>query len=304
MSFGLLGAAPNFQKAIDIILKPVLGKYASVYMDDVIISSPSFVHHVEHLREVFRLLQEAGLTLNKYKCNFGCEKLKYLGLVISKDGITTDKSKVKAIIEMKPPKNAKEAAKFLGMTQWYQEIIKGYADLCEPLYQLNKKYRKFIWLEETQVAFESIQCAIMEAPVLKLPDFNVPFKLFTDATSIGLGAVHTQDQRPITYSSRTLNNLKRNYTVTERECLVVIWALNFRTYFGLLSVKVIMDHAALTKLTNDKNLSSRMIRWALKLAKLNVGWEHRPGVQNVVTNVLSTYPVESIVSENIACGSD
>ncbi|GFV31906.1 retrovirus-related Pol polyprotein from transposon 297 [Trichonephila clavipes] len=73
MPFGLSGVAPNFQKAIDIILKPVIGKFVNVYMDDVIISSPSFTQHVEHLKEVFRLLHEVGLTLNKDKCKFGCE---------------------------------------------------------------------------------------------------------------------------------------------------------------------------------------------------------------------------------------
>ncbi|GFX08759.1 retrovirus-related Pol polyprotein from transposon 297 [Trichonephila clavipes] len=77
MPFGLSGAAPNFQKAIDIILKPVIGKFVNVYMDDVIISSPSFTHHIEHPREVFRLLQDAGLTLNRDKCKFGCDELKY-----------------------------------------------------------------------------------------------------------------------------------------------------------------------------------------------------------------------------------
>ncbi|GFY34516.1 retrovirus-related Pol polyprotein from transposon opus [Trichonephila clavipes] len=129
----LSGAAPNFQKAIDIILRPVLGKYISVYMGDVNISSPSFARHVELLREVFKLLQEAGLTLDKNKCNFGCEKLKYLGLVISKDGITTDESKVKVIIEMKPPKNSREVSKFLGMTKWYHKFIKLRRSLLAPL---------------------------------------------------------------------------------------------------------------------------------------------------------------------------
>ncbi|GFU54874.1 retrovirus-related Pol polyprotein from transposon gypsy [Trichonephila clavipes] len=102
MPFGLPGATPNFQKAIDLILKPVIGKFVSVYMDDVIISSPSFTHHVEHLREVFRLLQDAGLTLNKEKCKFGCVELKYLGFIISKEGIKTDETKVQAIIEITP----------------------------------------------------------------------------------------------------------------------------------------------------------------------------------------------------------
>ncbi|GFX69626.1 retrovirus-related Pol polyprotein from transposon 17.6 [Trichonephila clavipes] len=72
MPFGLSGAAPNFQKAIDIILKPVIGKFVNVYMDDVIISSPSFTQHVKHLKEVFRSLHEAGLTLNNDKCKFVC----------------------------------------------------------------------------------------------------------------------------------------------------------------------------------------------------------------------------------------
>ncbi|GFX81310.1 hypothetical protein TNCV_2512991 [Trichonephila clavipes] len=79
MPFGLLGAAPNFQKAIDIILKSVIVKFVNAYMDDVIIrSSQSFTQHIEHLREIFRLLQEAGFTLNKDKCKFGCDELKYI----------------------------------------------------------------------------------------------------------------------------------------------------------------------------------------------------------------------------------
>ncbi|GFX06136.1 retrovirus-related Pol polyprotein from transposon gypsy [Trichonephila clavipes] len=106
-AFWLSGAAPNFQKTIDLILKPVIGKLVSVYMDDIIISSPSFTHHVEHLREVFRLLPDAGLTLNKEKCKFGCDEFKYLDLIISKEGIKTDETKVRAIVEMKPPRNSK-----------------------------------------------------------------------------------------------------------------------------------------------------------------------------------------------------
>ncbi|GFT66987.1 retrovirus-related Pol polyprotein from transposon opus [Trichonephila clavipes] len=102
MPFGLSGAAPNFQKAIDIILKLVISKFVNVYMDDVIISSPSFTQHVKHLKKVFGLLHEAGLTLNKDKCKFGCEELKYLGLILNKEGIKIDETKVQAIVEMKP----------------------------------------------------------------------------------------------------------------------------------------------------------------------------------------------------------
>ncbi|GFW22025.1 retrovirus-related Pol polyprotein from transposon opus [Trichonephila clavipes] len=130
------------------------------------------------------------------------------------------------------------------------------------------------------------------------------FNLFTDASGVGIGAVLQQNQKPIAFASRTLNKAERNYTVTERECLAVIWALNkFKTYFGPLPVKVITDHAALTKLTNGKNLSSRMIRWALKLSEFNIEWEHRPGVQNVVADLLSRNPVDSIEGSQISCAA-
>ncbi|GFW16704.1 retrovirus-related Pol polyprotein from transposon 297 [Trichonephila clavipes] len=119
MPFGLSGAVANFQKAFDMLLKPVLGRFVMVYMDDVIIKSPSFHEHIDDLNQVFTLMRDAGLTLNKDKCHFARDKLKYLSLIISKEGIEIDKNKVKAITEMKPPKNNKEASKFLGMAGWY-----------------------------------------------------------------------------------------------------------------------------------------------------------------------------------------
>ncbi|GFX35629.1 retrovirus-related Pol polyprotein from transposon 297 [Trichonephila clavipes] len=185
-------------------------------MDDVIISSPSFTQHIEHLKEVFRLLHEAGLTL-KDKCKFGCDELKYLGLIINKEGIKTDETKVQAIVEMKPLRNSKEMSKFLGMSQWYAKFIKNSADICEPLYNLKRNLKRFIWSIEAQKAFDTVKAAITKAPVLKFPDFKKPFELFTIASSIGVGAVLNQEQRPVVFASRTLSAAERNYTVTERE---------------------------------------------------------------------------------------
>ncbi|GFX10531.1 retrovirus-related Pol polyprotein from transposon 297 [Trichonephila clavipes] len=221
MPFGLSRAAPNFQKAIDIILKPITGRFVIVYVDDVIITSPSFNEYIDHLNQVFTLLRDAGLTLNKDKCHFARDKLKYLGLIISKEGNETDNSK--------------------------------------------KKGTEFNWSTEAQDAFNEVKRALTEAPVLQLPNFQEQFNLFTDASGVRIGAVLNQNHRPIAFASRTLKKAERNYTVTERECLSVIWALNkFKIYFGSLPVKVITDHTALAKLTNGKNLSNRMIRWALK----------------------------------------
>ncbi|GFV84903.1 retrovirus-related Pol polyprotein from transposon 297 [Trichonephila clavipes] len=141
-------------------------------MEDVIISSPSFTYIGEHLREVFQLVQDAGLTLNKEKCKFGCDELKYLGLIISKEGIKTDEIKDRALVKMKPPRHSIEVSKFLGMSQWYAKFVKKYADLCDPLYNLKRKLKKFCWSIEAQKAFDAVKAVITKAPVLKLPDFK------------------------------------------------------------------------------------------------------------------------------------
>ncbi|GFW48685.1 transposon Tf2-8 polyprotein [Trichonephila clavipes] len=164
-----------------------------------------------------------------------------------------------------------------------------------------EKEAKFNWSTEAQDSFDKIKRALTDAAVLQLPNFTEKFNFFTDASGVGISAVLNQNHTPIAFASRTLKKAERNYTVTERECLKVIWALNkFKTYFGSLPVKVITDHAALTKLTNGKNLSSRMIRWALKLSEFNIEWEHRPGVQNVVAVVLSRNPVGNMDESQIS----
>ncbi|GFX38344.1 transposon Tf2-11 polyprotein [Trichonephila clavipes] len=140
---------------------------------------------------------------------------------------------------MKPPKNSKEVSKFLGMAGWYQKFIPKYADIWEPLHQLKKKGAKFNWSTEAQDSFDKIKRALTEAPVLQLPNFTEQFNLFTDASGVGIGAVLNQNHRPIAFASRTLNKAERNYTVTERKGLAVMWALNkLKTYFGSLPVNM------------------------------------------------------------------
>ncbi|GFY16313.1 retrovirus-related Pol polyprotein from transposon opus [Trichonephila clavipes] len=182
------------------------------------------------------------------------------------------------------------------ISQWYLCVSQNVFRLFRGGAKFPKGHRHYI--ETYFWAFHE------ETPILHLPNFKEQFNLLTDTSGVGIGAVLNQHHRPIAFASRTPNKAGRNYTVTEHECLEVIWALNkFKTYFGSLPVKVITDHAALTKLTNGENLSSRMIRWALKLSEFNIEWEHRPGVQNVVANVLSRNPVGNMDGSQSSCAA-
>ncbi|GFU76367.1 retrovirus-related Pol polyprotein from transposon opus [Trichonephila clavipes] len=153
------------------------------------------------------------------------------------------------------------------------------------------------------VEIDLTKTGLEESQKHELQDFFNSFKgllsdklglthVFYHEIDMAVGAVLNQEQRPVVYASHTPSSAERNYTVTERECLAVVYSLNkFRTHLSALPVKVITDHAALTRLTNGKNLSSRMIGWVLKLAEFNIEWEHRSGTQNVVADVLSRNPV-------------
>ena len=289
---------------METVLKPVLNEFAFVYLDDVIITSPSFHQHLEHLDKVFTLLKNAKFTLKKSKCHFIRKEIKYLGVKITQEGIAVDDEKFIPILGMPPPQNSKQIAKFVEMCVWFSKHIPHFSEICEPLYQLKRKHAKFIWSPAGQNSFEKLKTALTSSPILAVPNCNKPFELKTDASSIGIEAVLCQNGRPIAYASIILNPVECNYPITERECLAVNWPLQkFKVYFSNIPVKVITDHRALTKLVNGKGLSSRMIRWALTLADININIEHRAGSQTVVADALSRKPQGLDVEgkNNVSC---
>ena len=125
---------------------------------------------------------------------------------------------------------------------------------------------------------------LVQAPVLSYSDFTKSFTIYTDALGIGLGAVLSQEQggkeRVILYTSRSLNNTKKNYTVTDQECLAVVWAVkHFEQYLGLLPFKVITDHSALKFLQTADMPSRKRAHWIMYLQQfkfeLFTDWEKK-----------------------------
>ncbi|KFM67025.1 Retrovirus-related Pol polyprotein from transposon 17.6, partial [Stegodyphus mimosarum] len=146
----------------------------------------------------------------------------------------------------------------------------------------------FSWSAEANLAFQKLKDALTEAPVLKFPEADKGLEISADASDSAIGAVISQNGQPVAFFRRALNETQGNYSATERETLSVLSAVHkFRVFFGSSPVPVYTDHAAVTRLYSGKNLSPRLIRWALKLQEYNLIIKHTPGKENVVADALS-----------------
>uniref|UniRef100_A0A1Y1K180 RNA-directed DNA polymerase n=2 Tax=Photinus pyralis TaxID=7054 RepID=A0A1Y1K180_PHOPY len=300
MPFGIANAPATQQRLMDYIFGNLLGENLFVYLDDIIVVSQTFDEHITILKEVYRRLKEANLTVNIEKCDFCKSRLSYLGYVVDKDGLHTDPQKVEAISLYPKPKTVTDIKRFIGMCSWYRRFVYNFSTVIAPLSNLIKgKTKKQVvsWTREAEESFARIKSLLTSTPILSSPDFSKPFSLQCDASDFGLGCVLTQgdndEETVIAYASRTLNKAERNYTVTERELLAVIFAIEkFRAYIEGTHFTVYTDHHALIWLHNIKEPAGRLARWSIKLSQFSFTIKHRKGKCNVVPDALSRAPLE------------
>ena len=246
MPYGLSQAGATFQSLIDQVIGPEMEPYAFSYLDDIIIVTETFEEHVKWLSHVLKRIKEANLTINREKSVFAQTEVRYLGVLVNRDGFRPDPEKISPIVNYPVRSNLKQIRRFLDMTSWYRKFLKGFATLAEPLTRLTKKDHRYEWTDEQQEAFDHIRAFVSSAPILSRPNFEEQFVLQTDASDTGTGAVLFQmidgEGRVLEFASRTLSSAERNYSVTERECLTVIWAIaKFRPYIEGYHFRVITD---------------------------------------------------------------
>lgn len=297
MPFGLHNAPATWQRFIDRVVGVDLEQYVFVYLDDCVICTSTFEKHMEVLQEVIRRIREAGLTLNKDKCRFCRDELKYLGYVINASGLLVDPDKVEAILRIPTPRNVTEVRRIVGLASWYRRFVPNFSTLTAPLTALLRKNTKFIWDSTCEQALQEIKSHLISAPVLTCPDFNRPFTVQTDASDYGLGAVLTQlhddGEKVVCYASRSLTKIERRYSTLEKECLAILHALQkFRPYIEGSQFTVVTDHYSLKWLFSIKDPVGRIARWALRIQQYNFEIQHRKGKENIVPDTLSrTVPI-------------
>ena len=284
MGFGLCNAPATFQRVVQLVLRGLTWKDVLAYLDDIIVVGANFEHHLGNLKEVFRRFRKHNLKLKPKKSVLFQKQVKFLGKIVSGEGIALNPENISAVVDWPVPKNTKDVEKFLGFVNYHRDHIPNYAKTASCLYNLTGK-KPFDWLEVHDRAFQALKEAMVSAPILAYPKPDSQFILDTDASNDAIGAelIQIQDGVPkvIAYASFVLTPEQRRYCTTRKELLAVVrFTRQFRHYLLGRKFTVRTDHNSLTWLLRFKMIEGQLARWLEELSCYDMEIVHRPGVKH------------------------
>ncbi|MBW0581150.1 hypothetical protein O181_120865, partial [Austropuccinia psidii MF-1] len=289
MPFGIKNAPSHYQRMMNTIFPHELSEgWLIIYIDDIIICSETWQLHLERLSLVLKKILQVNMKISLKKCNFGFHELKALGHVVSGLSLGVDKNKVAAVLLKQMPQNKKEMMSFLGFSSYYRQHLKDFAIHARSLYRICDQQTVFEMTQERIQAYDKIKYALTNAPLLLMPDWKLPFKLYIDACGEGLGAALHQAQivndkpyeGPICFISRQIKPTEARYGASQMECLCLVWALEKLHYYLDGSVfEVITDCNAVKSLLNMKTPNRHMLRWQIAIQEYrgNMTIVHKAG---------------------------
>lgn len=297
LPFGLTSAPATFERLMEKVLHGLTWNTLLLYLDDVVVFGPDFNTHLKRLATVLERFKNANLKLKPSKCELLKKEVRYLGHIVSSEGVKTDPEKIKAVREWKTPTCRSELSSFLGFVGYYRRFCADYATIASPLNRLTSKKVQFEWNSEADDAFKKLKEIMTTPPTLAYPDPKEQYILDTDASLDGVGAVLSQiqhgEERPIAYYSKTLSSSEKNYCTTRRELLgVVLSVKHFRPYLYGKEFMLRTDHASLQWLYRRKEPSHQVARWLEILAEFKFQLKHRAGRDHSNADGLSRGCVE------------
>ena len=311
MPFGLCNASATFQRSITRALQKIQQRHGSVvmaYIDDIVIATETIEDHLERIREVFECLREAGFKMRAEKCDFMRTETKYLGRVVSAEGIKPDPAAVSKIQEWMPPRNKEELQSFLGFANYYRDFIPFHAAKVQPMQELLRKNQHFYWKEKHQEAFDSVKQALADATALAAPNEEGRFVLDTDASAVAIAGILHQEQqyngktilRPIVYGSKSLTRTQMNYGAPKLEMYAVFYFIEkFHSYLAGREFTLRVDNQALSWLKTYSMDQAMIGRWIARLDQYHFKTIHRPRTQHRNADGLSKRTNDYVHREKI-----
>ena len=228
MPFGLCNAPVTFERLMEQVLAGLPRSVCLIYLDDILVPGRNFEEELYNLQQVFERLQSAGLKLSPKKCYLFQREVKFLGHVVSKDGVAVDPAKVQAIQDWPTLTNATEVKRFLSLCSYYHCFIRGFTDIAYLLHQCAEKPQPFAWTSEANRAFLYLKRVLTEAPILNYPTSNVISSYWIQMPAIKQLAHFSHKS---TYYSQVLSRPEQQYCTTRKELLEVVKAVkHFHPY--------------------------------------------------------------------------
>ncbi|KAK9058307.1 hypothetical protein SSX86_023148 [Deinandra increscens subsp. villosa] len=287
MPFGLTNAPSTFQAAMNDIFRPVLRKFVLVFFDDILVYSPSEKSHLDHLRYVFQTLLENHYYAKPSKCMFAASSISFLGHQISHEGVAPEQEKIDTIQQWPKPTSFTALRAFLGLTGYYRRFVPNYAKIASPLTDLLKN-KEFSWSIEAQAAFDDLKKHMHRLVTLALPDFNSVFDVTTDASGTAIGAVLSQNNRPLSFFSKKLcHSMQTKSTYTKELYAITESVKKWRQYLLGSRFRVYTDHHSLKHLLTQTIQTPEQQKWLTKLMGYDFEIHYKPGKENMVADALS-----------------
>jgi len=302
MPMGLAGAPATFQTVMNGLFKELLDVCVIVFLDDILVYSGDMAAHVGDVESVLSILKGNGLYAARKKCEFGVDRIEFLGHIVTPDGLSCDPHKIDAVKDWPVPRTMGELRGFLGLSGYYRRFINGYSKKAYHLSSLIRhsadKRSVLRWGPEQAEAFANLKKALCSAPVLALANPSETFYIFFDASgNNSVGGVLAQNQsdgllHPVSFESKQLLPAQTRYPTHEQELFAFIHCLQKWRYF--LDAKpfvVYTDSYATSFIQTQGTLSKRQARWLDTLQGHSFTIKHIPRGQNVVADALSQRPI-------------
>uniref|UniRef100_A0A914DN60 RNA-directed DNA polymerase n=1 Tax=Acrobeloides nanus TaxID=290746 RepID=A0A914DN60_9BILA len=294
MPFGLKNASSIFSRIMAKVLTGILNAVA--YIDDVLIYTPEddIMAHRDNLRQVFERLREFRLKVRGDKCSFASSEIIFLGHKVTREGYQPSPTNVETILNFPIPKNAREIKSFYGCVSFFRNSLERLSELAEPMLRLLKKGNKFSWSEEQQKSFENLKTLFTKPPILRKPNYDAPFHLFTDASQIGQASTLlqiddiTKCYYVVAFFSRLLTDPEKRLPATHNELGAIVRSLrHFRGLLYLAKIIIHTDHKPLIYLFNKASTSAKLSRYLLEIQDHDIHVVHVKGKENLIADGLS-----------------
>ena len=297
MPMGLASAPATFQRWMEDSLQG-LETNVLIYLDDVLIFSPSQEQHRQDVLVVLQRLQEKKMRVKWEKCEFEKEQVLFLGHQIKDGRISVDSNKLSKLTEWTAPlKTTKQVRQFMGFVSYYRAFIPEFATITAPITDLLRgKKQQIEWTEMATIAMERAKQAMLDACDRYAWAPERKDRVTTDASGVGIGATFEQKVEgvgwaPVAFWSRKMSDAERRYSVTDQEWLAVVEAVTRQWRHWLKGRQFILrtDHSPLRQLLRNKgeDFSNRQMRWFEWLQEFHFDIEHLPGVNNLAADALS-----------------